>query len=213
MGQGPEEQLTREIADTRQDLSRDLDALTDKVSPSQIMERRKEATRSRLRSMRERVMGSAESTRQGVASAGGSLSGGVSGTASSAAGSVTSTAQGAVGTIERRAEGNPLAAGAIAFGAGWLLSSLLPASEKEAQAAQQLMERGQPLMDEARSVGQEMGGTLKESATQAAQEVKSSAQDSAQTVRQEGQSAAENVKDEGRSSAENVAGDVRGRTP
>jgi ElaB/YqjD/DUF883 family membrane-anchored ribosome-binding protein len=201
MGQGPEDQLTREIAGTRQDLSRDLDALTDKVSPSQIMERRKEATRSRLRSMRERVMGSAESSRQGVTAAGGSLSSGVSDTASSA-----------VGTIERRAEGNPLAAGAIAFGAGWLLSSLLPASEKETQAAQQLMERGQPLVDEARSVGQEMGGTLKESATQAAQEVRSSAQDSAQTVKMEGRSAAEAVKDDGRSSAESVAGDVRGRT-
>ena len=75
MGQGTEEQLTRNIEGTREDLSRDLDALTDKISPSQIMERRKEATKSRFRSVRDKVMGSAESTRQGMASAGGSMTG------------------------------------------------------------------------------------------------------------------------------------------
>ena len=56
MGQGTEEQLTRNIEGTREDLSRDLDALTDKISPSQIMERRKEATKSRFRSVRDKVM-------------------------------------------------------------------------------------------------------------------------------------------------------------
>lgn len=71
--------------------------------------------------------------------------GSVSGTASTAADSVTSTAQGAVDTIERQTEGHPLAAGLIAFGAGWLISSLMPASEKEARAAQQLVETAQGL--------------------------------------------------------------------
>ncbi len=203
MGQRAEEQqLTSEIAASRAELSRDLDALTDKVSPAQMVERRKEATRSRFRSMKERVMGSADDARQGMSSAGGSMSG----AASSAAGSVTGTAQGAVGTLERRTEGNPLAAGVIAFGAGWLVSSLLPASEKETRAAQQVVERakehGQPLVDEARSVGQEMGESLKESAGQAAQEVKGTAQESAEAVKQEGQSSAQTVQE-----------DVRSRTP
>ena len=45
MGQGTEEQLTGQIADTRQDLSRDVDALYDKVSPGRMVERRKEAVR------------------------------------------------------------------------------------------------------------------------------------------------------------------------
>ena len=212
MGQGTEERRTRNIEGTREDLSRDLDALTDKISPSQIMERRKEATKSRFRSVRDKVMGSAEGTRQGMASAGGSMTG----TASSAADSVTGTAHSAVGTLERRTEGNPLAAGLIAFGAGWLASSLLPASEKEAQAAKQVVDRakehGQPLMDEARSVGQEMGESLKESATQAAQEVKGAAQESAQTVKEEGRSSAETVRSEGQSSAQTVREDVQGRT-
>ena len=196
MGQAAEEQLTREIAGTREDLGRNLDALTERVSPSQIMERRKRATRERFRSMRDKVMGSAQGTRQSVSSAGGS----VSGRASSAADSVTSTAHSAVDTVERQTEGNPLAAGLIAFGAGWLVSSLLPASEKEAQAAQQLVEQakehGQPVVEEAKSVGQEMGEHLKESAQQAAQEVKGTAQESAEHVKQEGQSSAQTVQDD-----------------
>lgn len=210
MGQATEEQLTRDIEARRAELSRDLDALTDKVSPAQMVERRKQATRSRFRSMRERVMGSAHDTRRSVSSAGSSATGAVSG----ATGSVSSGAQSAVGTIEQKAEGNPLAAGLIAFGAGWLVSSLLPASEKEAQAAQQLVERAKesPFLDEAKSVGQEMGQNLKESATEAAQQVKSTAQDSAETVKQEGQSSAETVKQEGQSRAQNVTEDVRGRT-
>lgn len=198
MGQGSEEQLTRDIEARRAELSRDLDALTDKVSPAQMVERRKAATRTKFRSMRDRVMGSAHGTRDSFSSAGGSATGAVS----SAADSVSSTAQGAVGTIERQTEGNPLAAGLIAFGAGWLVSSLLPASEKEARAAQQVVEaakeHGQPIMEEAKAVGQEMGESLKESAAEAAQQVKSTAQDSADTVKQEGQSSAQTVKQEGR---------------
>jgi gas vesicle protein len=201
MGQAAEERLSADIAGTRQELGRDVDALGDRVSPSQMMHRRKEATRSRLRSMREKVMGTAHDTRHGMSSAGSS----VSDTASSAGDSVASTAQGAAHTVERQTEGNPLAAGLIAFGAGWLVSSLLPASEKEARAAQRMVEQakehGQPVMEEAKSVGQDMGQHLKESAQQAADEVKGTAQEST-----------ENVKQEGQSSAQHVQEDVRDRT-
>lgn len=212
MGQGTEEQLTRDIEARRADLSRDLDALTDKVSPSQIVERRKEATRSKMRSVKDRIMGSADSTRQGFSSAGSNATSSVSDAASGAADTVT----GAVDTVQRQAEGNPLAAGLVAFGAGWLVSSLLPASEKEARAAQQVVEaakeHGQPLVEEAKSVGQDMGEQLKESAAEAAQQVKATAQDSAETVKQEGQSSAQTVKEEGQSSAQTVQQDAKNRT-
>jgi gas vesicle protein len=184
MGQGTEE-LSSDIEGTRRDLSRDLDALTNKVSPSQVIERRKAATRNRLGSMKDKVMGSAHSATSSV-SAGGS--------------NVGDTAQSAMGTVQQRTEGNPLAAGLIAFGAGWLVSSLIPASDKETRLAGQAVERakqhGGPVMDEARSTGQQMAQDLKEQATQAADEVKSSAQESVQTVKDEGQSSATNVKDD-----------------
>ena len=194
MGQGTEEQLTGQIADTRQDLSRDVDALYDKVSPGRIVERRKEAVRGRLSSFKDSVMGSAGSAGSSAQGAVGS----VKDTASGATSAVAGTAQSAVGTIERQTRGAPLAAGMVAFGAGMIVSALIPASEKEAQAAQRLTEaaKDSPIVDEAKAVGQQVGQHLKESAAEAAQEVKSSAQDSAATLKDEGQSSAQTVKDE-----------------
>ena len=87
MGQSTEE-LTTDIEHTRRDLSRDLDALHERVSPHQVMARRKQATRSKLHSMKEKVMGSAHDAKHSA-----------SATGSSAADSVSGTAQQAVGTV------------------------------------------------------------------------------------------------------------------
>lgn len=176
MGQTTEE-LTTGIAGTREDLSRNFEALGERMSPGRVMERRRQALRGRIGSMRERIMGSSEDA--------------------------TGTAQEAEQTVRHRAEGNPLAAGLIAFGTGVLISSVIPSSEKESQAAQRVVEtakeRGQPFVEEAKSVGQEMGQELKEQATEAAQEVKSSAQESAQQVKEEGRSSGEAVRDDAQS--------------
>lgn len=191
MGQNAEELTTTpaDIEATRTNLTRDIDELTDKVTPSRVLDRRKEAAKGRIGSLREKVMGSA-------GSAGGSLSG----TASSATGSISGTATGALDGLESRTQGNPLAAGVVAFGAGMLISALIPASEKEAQAARKLTEvaqdQGQPLIDEAKSVGQDIASDLKESAADSAQQVQTTAQESVETVKQEGQSSARTVKDE-----------------
>lgn len=194
MGQTAEERMTTEIAGTRENLSRDVDALYDKVSPSRVVERRKAAVRGRLSGVRDKVMG----TTQG------------------ATGSVGGTAQQAVTTVQRQTQGSPLAAGLVAFGAGMVASALIPASEKEARATQRLTEaaKGSGIVEEAKSVGQEVGQNLKDKAAEAAQEVKASAQDSAQTVREEGQSAAQTVKEEAQpgSSTDPVGGTGHGPT-
>jgi hypothetical protein len=51
-------------------------------------------------------------------------------------------------TVKRKAQGNPLAAGVIAFGLGMLVSSLIPSSEKERQAVSQLHENLKPVKGE-----------------------------------------------------------------
>lgn len=196
MGTQPEELSTSpaDIEATRADLSRNIDELTDKVSPQRVMQRRKDAAKGRLSSIREKVMGTASTTGSQVSSAGS----GIGDSASGAVGSVTDSAQGAVGTVQSRTQGNPLAAGMVAFGAGMLISALIPSSDKEAQAAQRMVDtaKEQGFVDEVGSVGQEMGQNLKEAATEAAEEVKSTAQDSAETVAQEGQSSAQTVRDQ-----------------
>ena len=183
MGQSTEE-LTRDIEQTRQNLSQDVDELTDKVSPGRIAQRRKEAATSKLRSLRDNVMGSAQDSAQSVSSVGQN---------------VGDTASGAVQTIEEKAQGNPLAAGLVAFGAGMVLGSLIPASRTEAKATQKAMdvarEQGQPVIDQAKAAGQDMAEQLKQSAGDAAQEVKSTAQESAQHVTDEAKASGQHVKD------------------
>ena len=170
--------LRRDIENTREELSRDVDALTEKVSPSRIVDRSLERTKGRLSDMKDRVMGSAES----------------------AGGTMTDTASGAADTVKQKTQGNPLAAGLIAFGAGWLLSSLIPASEKEAELAGRAVdvakERGKPLAREAADIGSEIGHELKDRAEEAAESVKSTTTVAASTVKAEGRSSASTVAEE-----------------
>jgi gas vesicle protein len=187
MGQSAEE-LTSQIEDTRERMAGNLDTLQDRVSPSAIVERRKQAARDRVASVKDKVMGSAQSAKGAVSSAASSASSGVSGSGSN----VASTAQG-------QFQGAPLAAGLMAFGAGVVLAALLPASRLEAEAAHRVVETAkdhQGVLDDARAAGQEIAQSLKETATDAAQQVKDSAQESVQTVKDEGQSSAQSVKDE-----------------
>lgn len=173
------EVIEHDIESTREDLSRNLDALADRVSPGRVVGRQVDSVKGRFSSAKDTVMGKAA---------------GVSDASGSAVGSVGDAA----GAVSDRAQGNPLAAGLIAFGAGWLVSSLLPASQAEARLAGQAVdtakEHGQPLVDHAKSVGQEVGEDLKDKAAQAASEVKDSAVQSAQRVKDEGQSAADGVR-------------------
>src|SRR6476620_7792570 len=114
--------IRRQIEDTRRELSYDVDALNEKVNPARVVDRRVTAAKGRLTSVKEKVMGSAHDTTSSA-----------QGMASDAAGTVQDAALGAVGAVQqapdavvRQTQGNPLAAGLIAFGVGWLVSSLLP---------------------------------------------------------------------------------------
>jgi hypothetical protein len=218
--------IRRQIEDTRRELSYDVDALNEKVNPARVVDRRVTAARGRMSNLKEKVMGSAHDTRShahGMASnaagsvqgAASSAAGSVQGAASSAADSVSSAASTAVGAVQqapdqviRQAQGNPLAAGLIAFGVGWLVSSLLPASEKERQLAQQaesaVREHKDTLLEPAKQAAQEIGEQLKPAAQQAAESVKATAQDAATTVTEEGKSAAADVQGQAQQSKETV---------
>jgi ElaB/YqjD/DUF883 family membrane-anchored ribosome-binding protein len=147
MGKSAEE-LNTDLESSRQQLSRNIDELNDKVNPQRVIRRRKDAAVSGMGSLRDRVMGTASDTRDRASSAAGNTVAGATETASQAA-------QGAVGTIEHRTQGSPLAAGLVAFGAGMLVSALVPASDKEADAVQRAV-------DAAREHGQASDGGSQE---------------------------------------------------
>src|SRR3954452_9225048 len=130
--------IRRQIEETRRELSYDVDALNEKVNPSRVMDRRVSAAKGRMGRMRDKVMGSAQDsghTAQHMASDATSSMQDMASNATSSMQDMASNAAGAVQqapqTLTRQAQGNPLAAGLIAFGVGWLVSSLMPVSEKE----------------------------------------------------------------------------------
>ena len=209
------DQIRSEIDQTQRELSADVDALTDKISPPRIVERRVRRTRVAMTNMRDRIMGSTSDTYQTAGSATSGVAGNVSDRASAARDTVAGAASSAADTvrsapesIRRGTKGNPLAAGLIAFGAGWLLSSLLPASQPEQQVATQVKdfttEQGRPVAQQLGQAGQQAAQELRESAQQRAEAVRQTAADAASTVRDEAQSAASDVKDQAQESADRV---------
>ncbi len=184
--------IRRDIEETRSELSRDVDALTEKVSPARVVERRVERAKSAVGSVKDKVMGGSDSSSSSSYSSGGGLSG-----AGDKMSSLGDTASGAPQMARQKTQGNPLAAGMIAFGAGWLVSSLIPASEKEQQAAQAVKDKASEHSDTLKAPLTEAANEMKENlrgpAQQAAESVKSTATDAAANVKGEAQSAKDDV--------------------
>jgi len=213
--------IRRQIEDTRRELSYDVDALNEKVNPARVVDRRVTAAKGRMTNLKEKVMGSAHDTTSQAHGLASNAAGSVQGAASSAADSVSNAASTAVGAVQqapdtviRQAQGNPLAAGLIAFGVGWLVSSLLPASEKEKQLAQQaesaVKEHKDTLLEPAKQAAQEIGDQLKPAAQQAADSVRTTAQDAATTVTEEGKSAVADVQGQAQQSKDTVQSQATG---
>jgi uncharacterized protein DUF3618 len=220
------EVIRRQIEDTRRELSYDVDALNEKVNPSRVVDRRVSNVKGRFVRAKDRVMGgvstgtsqthgTAQNAMGSVQNAASNATGTVQNAASTAADSVQSAASTAADAVQqapdqivRQTQGNPMAAGLIAFGVGWLVSSLMPASEKEKQLAQQaeaaVRENKDALLQPAKEMAQEMGDQLKPAAQQAVEEVKSTAQDAAATVKDEGQSAVQDVQGQAQESKDTV---------
>jgi len=207
--------IRRQIEDTRRELSYDVDALNEKVNPARVVDRRVTAAKGRMTNLKEKVMGSAQDTTASAHGLASSATGSVQNAASSAADSVQSAASTAVGAVQqapdaalRQTQGNPLAAGLIAFGVGWLVSSLMPASEKEKELAHQaenaVRVHKDAILEPAKQAAQEIGERLKPAAQEAMESVKATAQDAAATVKDEGQSAVADVQDQAQQSKDKV---------
>ncbi|HEY6501743.1 MAG TPA: DUF3618 domain-containing protein [Streptosporangiaceae bacterium] len=193
------DQIRGNIELTQQNLSADVDALTEKVSPPRIVERRVQRTRSAVTSFKDRIMGGTSERTSNLGDTVGSSASSAKDSVAGAASSAADAAGSAPGLARQRTRGNPLAAGLIAFGAGWLVASLLPATEPEQQVASQVKdvatEKGRPVAQQLQQAGQDAAQDLRESAQQRAQSVKETAADAASTVRDEAQSRASDVTD------------------
>jgi gas vesicle protein len=208
------DELRRDIEVRREDLTRDVDALGDRVSPQRIMERRTDAVRGRFRSAKEAVMGRAEDVsgravdlREGA--------GGMAGSVRSSAGDVAERAQegmhrtaDTVSEVPERlrheAQGNPLAAGLVAFGLGLLAATTLPESRRERRLARQV----QPALEDAARVaadsGRELAEDLKPRVAESAEHLRERARESVDHVSEQAAASAHAVADEGKGAASAV---------
>lgn len=130
------DQIRAEIEQTRGHLSQDVNALGEAVSPGNVARRQVGKVSSAAAGLKDRVMGTADDAGSSVSGAAGSIS--------DAASSLQEAASDVPTQVRRKAQGNPLAVGLIAVGAGWLLGSLLPASEREKELANTAKEQAQP---------------------------------------------------------------------
>ena len=191
------DEIRADIERTRRELGQDVDALAEKVSPTKAVSRQTNRIKDGFIHAKENIMGSPEQHRHEPSL--GDRAHGVIDDAQHAL-------QQAPAQLRGRTAGNPLAAGLIAFGAGLLLSSLIPASRVEQRAAEGLKEQAAPLVDEAKQAAQQLredlepaareaAGSVKESAAEAASHLKEQGTDTAQDLKAESQDAARQVKD------------------
>jgi uncharacterized protein YjbJ (UPF0337 family) len=193
------EVIRRDIESTRADLSRNVDALTEKVSPSRVVGRKVDRAKDAVGSMKDKVMGSDDNPYDHGAV------GGATDKASSVASSVGDTVTSAPTTARQKTRGNPLAAGMIAFGVGWLASSLLPATEKEQEAAT-------AVKDKASEHSDTLTAPIKEATGNAKENLRGPAQDAVQSVKGTATEATATVKDEASSAKDDITGNGSARS-
>ncbi len=190
--------IRADIERTRAQLSDNVDALADTANPKKIAERQVDQVKGAVRGVKERIMGSDDPYDDGMV---GDTRGAVQDRASAVGDAVSERASAvgdAVASAPRRArqgtQGNPLAAGLIAFGVGLLISGLIPSSQKEQRAVSDLQENLEPLKQKATEAVQDMAENLREPAQQAAESVKATATTAVQNVKDEGVAAKDDVQ-------------------
>jgi gas vesicle protein len=191
MGKSASE-VRSEIQDTRQEMSETIDAIADRTSPGRMIQRRRQRMSDGWRSVRDRVMGRAQDTSRSATDS----AHGIAGSTRETAGSVVEGARQAPDKIVEQTQGNPIAAGLIAFGGGLLVASLLPPSEAEQRVAGRVVDKAQPVRDELQRAGEEVADDLRSSAQQGAEHVKQRASEAAGTVQEDMRSSAGTVKHE-----------------
>jgi hypothetical protein len=200
MAEDPDE-LKRTIEQSRRKVGRDVDVLAEKISPSRVVGRRVERARGGVHRLKEHVMGTADSVTGSVSDTAGSAASSVQDAGSKVGDAVSS----APSMAREHTRGTPLAAGLVAFAAGWMVAAALPASTQERELAQDAKDKAAgPVKEHAAAIAQEIKDDLQQPAQEAVASVKETASQAASEVADDGRSAAHQVADGAHSSADNV---------
>jgi hypothetical protein len=174
------EDLRHDLEHQRQSVGRDLEAIGDRVSPGRMVERRRTAVRQSFGRARDAVMGAKDTAASSTQSA-----------ASTVGDVVTAAPQ----AIQSQTQGNPMAAGLIAFGVGALAGSLLPTTRREEQAVAQVQPALESAAGELAQGAQSVAASAKDHAAEGAQHLKKSAREAAQSVQSGAQGETQSVQE------------------
>jgi gas vesicle protein len=199
------DRLRQDIENTRASLTRDVDLLAEKTSPAKVAQRRWTA-------VKEKVMGSSEQPRHAAKDATSSAvstvqdkASQVGDVASDKAHDVADAVRNAPGAVAAQTQGNPLAAGIIAFGVGMLAATLIPVTDVERRAGQQLKDNSGQLTDKVKDVAADLKDDLSGTVQHAVSEVKETAQDAVQTTKDQAQSSAQDAGEQTKQAARDAS--------
>jgi hypothetical protein len=206
------DRLRQDIERTRASLTHDVDRLAEKTSPKKVAQRR-------WNSVKEKVMGSTDharhaagdttssvaSTVQDKASHLGDKASHLGDKASEKAHGAADAVRSAPQAVAAQTQGNPLAAGIIAFGVGMLAATLIPVTDAERRAGQQLKDNSGELTDKLKDAATDLKDDLSGTVGHAVDEVKQTAQDAAQTTKEQARSSAQDAKDQTKHAAQNAS--------
>ncbi|MBW3580341.1 MAG: hypothetical protein KY447_05815 [Actinobacteria bacterium] len=209
------------------------ESVVDKVSPKRVLQRKTAEVRQRLDDMGAAITGSTQAMTGSIKDAKATLADKssmttertgdlmgrtkskirgqaqeVSERAEEMASGTGSQAKAAPAALRQRTESNPMAAGLVALGAGFLVAALLPPTDRERQAASRVQTRLEPVKKQVTQVGKDIAGELQQSAQGSVEQLKERATSAVGQVKQDAQSSTEVVKDE----AQDATTQVKRRT-
>jgi hypothetical protein len=223
------DQIRRDIERTQANLSSDVDALTEKVTPSRIVERRVGRARAAAGRLRERVMGSdgppahhrigaghaydnygdarygqVQTAGNGVTDAASSAASSVSDAASTAASTVSDAASSAATAVQQAPQAARRQTQGNPLAAGLIAFGagwLISSLLPASRQEQQLAEQAR---DKATELGQPLAEKAKQAATEVRDNLQEPARQAVESVKSTATDAGQTVADEGRAAAQEV---------
>lgn len=189
------DRIRQEIERTRAELTQDTERLVNRADPRAVIDRRTHRMRRKAGEVKDRIMGSIPSQGSGEDSTESSLR--------QNAGQITDAVGSAPQQAVRQTQGNPLAAGLIAFGAGLLAASLISESKAERRVAQQVQDRAGPMIEPVGQAVSESVDRVKEQATE-------SARDAGETLKGSASERARSTGEQTRREAKSASEEMRG---
>ena len=170
------EQLREDIDQKRENIGYTVDQIQNRVSPGRITARGRYRFRRWWIDTRDRILGNEQSeypwerTVQSISHRVGDVTDRASEVISDVKDGVAETPR----IVRRQTQGNPVAAGFIAFGGGLLVGTLLPETQRERDAAKRLEPAVSGITQEASEIGKELAEDVKTTAIDTLDEVKDS---------------------------------------